>query len=264
MHPCLQTASLEIWQRCLILFCQRRGEEPRLHHADVIFLSPHRRDRFQNFGGKCIVQTMIHQHLDGKAHSVFVLGCDPLVDLPAQRRPIFPECLRRELIAGGPVVHPGEKGVRQRQSRIKILFQRDQKGVELVLLKIDMRQGAEKCLCLFRAAQFLCERPQRRRAHADESLFLHGGYQRTLKRGIVRVLQGEQPFLYGSHRQTPLHPFDGIILQTLTIVKHRRKRIPLPECRQRCGWSVNGITEVVGLLQLRLFLRVTGLCHPGA
>jgi len=81
------------------------------------------------------------QHPDAKADRIGPAGGNPRFDSGFELRQVLFEHLRRELVAGRPIVHIRQKRLRRREGFAVIGDLLDQKGVQLVFLEVLVRQG---------------------------------------------------------------------------------------------------------------------------
>ena len=77
-----------------------------------------------------------------------------IADIGQQLLRLLLEDLRRELVARRPVVNKGKERLDLRDTCPEVLLQRDNKGVQLILIKIPVRKICQKrCRC---ADQLIC------------------------------------------------------------------------------------------------------------
>ena len=151
---------------------------------------------------------MLHQHADGKADDVGVLRSDPPLDILEQLRAVLFKDLRRELVAGRPVVDLRQKPLCLKNAAVEILHLRDQERVQLVLIKVLMRQVFQEALGVRIPGQFLRKLPELGRPDSDHLLRVHRRDQFDLKLPVVRILHRKKllSYLFSVHNHPRSFP----------------------------------------------------------
>ena len=97
---------------------------------------------------------MAHEHSHSEANGVGVLGSEPLADSSEEGVLVAAEAARGELIARSPVVDIGEEGLHFAQAGVEVLQLGEDEGVELVLLEVSVREGADERVGIVAAQHF--------------------------------------------------------------------------------------------------------------
>ena len=132
---------------------------------------------------------MIHQHPDPEPDGVSVLCADPGPDLFKKLHPVFPEHFRPHLVAGRPVVNIRQKPVHFRGAPLIILHFRNDKRMQLILLKVRMRKIIEKHRYVLPLSQFLRIFAKCRRPHSDHGHAVLRRDETCLKIPVLFILQ---------------------------------------------------------------------------
>ena len=189
MGPRVQPAPLDKGQNGVVLLGERCGKIPRDHHVDVVLLRMHSCHKLRISRVEILIQKMLHQHPDPEAHGIGVLRPQPLPDLSKKLRFVLFKYPRRHLVACRPVVYKGQKA-HQFLHAFPVLFDpRDYERVQLVLVKIPMRQVPKKFPDLFPLQHLLCQLAELRRPYADHRLRIFPGDQFGLEIPVFDVLQ---------------------------------------------------------------------------
>ena len=143
-------------------------------------------------------------------------------DHALERRQMLSDRGGARRIAGGPVVHEGQKGIERGEQRVIIPYPGQQHGVEIVLLEGLVRQRGEKIRRLLRSPQLLCQRAQRRKAHAEDLPARHVGREGRDEIGVLRVGKRLQA-LADAHLTAPKRRsrrwYSAIALSSSSVVK---------------------------------------------
>ena len=117
-----------------------------------------------------------------------------LSDTSQQLRPVPPEHLRRQLVAGSPVVDERQKDPDPFDAAVEVLFFSYDEGVELILIEVFVGKGPEELPDVRLPGKPLGQPPQLRRPHADDRRRIDGRDQLHLKIPVLFVPQPEQLF----------------------------------------------------------------------
>ena len=118
----------------------------------------------------------------------------PAPDLFQQLLPVFSKHFRRHLITGRPVVNVWQEAVRLPDAALIILHLREEKGMELVFIKVAMREFLQELLHPILLQEILCVFSQRRCPDADDRFRRNGRYQSALELAVSGILQLKQFF----------------------------------------------------------------------
>ena len=132
---------------------------------------------------------MLHQHSDTEPDRICLIRFDPPADRLQQFFSMFPEHLRGHLITGGPVIDKRQESFYCFQTCFIILHPRNDKCMDLVLIKRFMRQLIQKRIQVIPLAHLLCQFAKLRCTHTNEIIWRNRRYQFTLEITILYILQ---------------------------------------------------------------------------
>lgn len=194
VRPDVQTAFADIGQRRVVLLGQRGRKEPCDHHAQIIFLRAHRGGKLEYRRRKRVVKEMRHQGSQPEADGIDAVGRKPDADLSDERGRAFFEHGRRNHIAGRPVIDIRQQRVEPFDNGVVAAPLFEQTAVQVVFLKIAVRQRLAEGFRLRRVRQLGCQPAQRGHSHADDGRRVYGGRQGGGKVAVGRVREREQLF----------------------------------------------------------------------
>ena len=189
MCPVVQPAIFDIRQYRVILFRKRRREIPCDHHPHIVIFVPDRGDHVRIRGIKRFIQIITHEHTDRETDRIGSRGREPAPDFVQKLLPVLPENRRRKLVAGCPVVNKRQELLRLLHARVIIADAGNHKSVQLIFIKIRMRQILQKFRKILPVCEVLCVSSQLRRPDADHGIRRERREEPGLKLLIPLILQ---------------------------------------------------------------------------
>ena len=189
MCPVVQPAIFDIRQYRIVLFGERRRKIPCDHHPHIVIFVPDRGDHVRIRRIKRFIQIITHEHTDRETDRIGSRGREPAPDFVQQLLLVLTENRRRELVAGCPVVNKRQELLDLAHARVIIADAGNHKSVQLIFIKIRMRQILQKFRKILPVCEVLCVSSQLRRPDADHGIRRERREEPGLKLLIPLILQ---------------------------------------------------------------------------